>query len=159
MSLISLVRFCAVCIASGFGSGFATVAPGTCGSAAALFLWWLFSGSGLVTASSSIILVVLTSVVGFVSIVGCVDTAAGDSDPSWIVIDEWAGLYVVLLATPPGDWLLVAFAFALFRLFDATKLGPVGWAENLPGAWGIMADDVVAGGLAALAVLLIRLAL
>ena len=43
-------------------------------------------------------------------------------------------------------------AFAAFRLFDVTKPGPVGWAERLPGAVGVMADDVLAGGLAALVV-------
>ena len=40
-------------------------------------------------------------------------------------------------------------AFILFRLFDITKLGPVGWADRQHGAFGIMADDVIAGVIAA----------
>ena len=44
----------------------------------------------------------------------------------------------------------------LFRVFDIVKLGPVGWAERLPGAWGIIADDLVAGFLAAMVLLAVR---
>jgi phosphatidylglycerophosphatase A len=36
-------------------------------------------------------------------------------------------------------------AFFAFRAFDVLKPGPVGLAERLPGEWGIMLDDVVAG--------------
>lgn len=66
-------------------------------------------------------------------------------DPQFIVIDEWAGMSISLLYISPSNYLAVISAFLLFRFFDITKLGPVGWAENLPGAWGIMLDDVVAG--------------
>jgi phosphatidylglycerophosphatase A len=166
MNLMSLVRFCTLCIASGFGSGFAKVAPGTCGSGVALIVWWALhgtgvfgtgvSGTGVSGVWSAVGFVLIASVLGYVSIASCLHTAAGDPDPSWIVIDEWAGLYVALLGLAPGEWPLVACAFVLFRVFDATKIGPVGWAENLPGAWGIMADDVVAGGLAALVILIVR---
>jgi len=38
----------------------------------------------------------------------------------------------------------------LFRFFDITKIGPVGMAESLSGGVGVMADDIVAGLLAAL---------
>jgi phosphatidylglycerophosphatase A len=41
-------------------------------------------------------------------------------------------------------------AFFLFRLFDISKIGPVGTAEKLSGGVGVMADDLVAGILAAL---------
>lgn len=153
---MSLVRFCTICTASGFGSGFAKVAPGTCGSGVALLVWWALHGTGVSGVWAAVGLVLVTSVCGYVSIVSCLDTAAGDPDPSWIVIDEWAGLYVALLGLAPGEWPLVACAFVLFRVFDASKIGPVGWAENMPGAWGIMADDVVAGGLAALVILIVR---
>jgi phosphatidylglycerophosphatase A len=46
----------------------------------------------------------------------------------------------------------VVLAFALFRLFDVWKPGPVGWADRQPGAFGVMADDLVAGALAAVGV-------
>lgn len=67
-------------------------------------------------------------------------------DPQWIVIDEWCGLSVTLLAYNPQDPAWVPYAaFIAFRLFDITKIPPVSQAERLPGAFGIMLDDVVAG--------------
>jgi phosphatidylglycerophosphatase A len=56
-------------------------------------------------------------------------------------------------------WLLVVTAFVLFRLFDIAKPGPVRWAERrfsgggLRDGLGVMADDLVAGMLAALCLL------
>jgi phosphatidylglycerophosphatase A len=50
----------------------------------------------------------------------------------------------------------VALAFAAFRLFDIVKPGPVSSAEELPGAIGIMADDLVAGAFALLGMVALR---
>jgi phosphatidylglycerophosphatase A len=47
-------------------------------------------------------------------------------------------------------------AFALFRLFDITKPGPIGWADRHGGAFWVMADDVLAGAAAALILLAVR---
>ncbi|MFM1849146.1 MAG: hypothetical protein RL417_2620 [Pseudomonadota bacterium] len=71
------------------------------------------------------------------------------ADPQFIVIDEWAGLLIPLALAAPETPLSWVGAFALFRLFDIAKPWPVSAAERLPGAWGVMADDLVAGGLAA----------
>jgi phosphatidylglycerophosphatase A len=64
------------------------------------------------------------------------------------VIDELAGQWITLLVVPL-DWRWWLAAFLLFRLFDIVKPGPVRMAERLPGGLGVMADDVVAGILAA----------
>ena len=61
------------------------------------------------------------------------------------MIDEWAGLFISLAGIGVVDVGSVLVAFGLFRLFDGLKWGPVAWAERLPGASGIMADDIVAG--------------
>jgi phosphatidylglycerophosphatase A len=86
-----------------------------------------------------------------------VKRAAIEGDPGWVVIDEFAGQWIALLAlarpTVPG---LIA-AFILFRVLDITKLGPIGWADQQHGAFGIMADDVIAGIIAAGPLILIRL--
>jgi phosphatidylglycerophosphatase A len=78
-----------------------------------------------------------------------VRAARVEGDPGWVVIDEVAGQWIALLplARPSAVGLLAAFA--LFRLLDITKPGPVGWADRQPGAAGIMADDLIAGALAA----------
>ncbi len=80
-------------------------------------------------------------------------------DPGEVVIDEVVGQIITFLARPdaPGKYLLAGFI--LFRIFDVVKPFPVRRAERLPGGWGIMLDDVVAGvySLAALSLFGLRL--
>ena len=74
---------------------------------------------------------------------------AGGADPGWIVIDETAGALLAVVGL--GGWPFVA-GWAVARLADIFKVLPgVGRAERLPGAVGVMADDLLAGlyGLAA----------
>ncbi|MEM9762647.1 MAG: phosphatidylglycerophosphatase A [Pseudomonadota bacterium] len=84
-----------------------------------------------------------------------------DGDPQDIVIDEVAGQLIALWPLSLGltltgaaahvwPWPGVVAAFLLFRFFDIWKPGPIGWAERLPGATGIMADDCIAGLAAAM---------
>jgi len=83
----------------------------------------------------------------------------GRHDPRSFVLDEVAGMLIASLAAwMPAQygavgagrwgWLSLALAFAWFRVFDIVKPPPVRQAERLPGGWGIMADDVLAGALA-----------
>lgn len=85
------------------------------------------------------------------------------ADPAPIVIDEIAGILWTYSAINVGSPRLSSLVSAglgliLFRLFDIWKPPPVCTAEKLPAGWGIMADDVVAGVLAAGGVLLAGLA-
>jgi phosphatidylglycerophosphatase A len=134
-------------IAAGFGTGYAPVAAGTVASAAAVV-----TGAGLFHLSPyALAFAALLATFGG----GAAVRRAGiEGDPGWVVIDEFAGQWITLLALPrltiPG---LIA-AFILFRLFDITKLGPVGWADRRHGAFGIMADDVIAGLIAGVVLLL-----
>lgn len=62
-----------------------------------------------------------------------------------------------LAGLAPAAWpVWAAAAFGLFRLFDITKPGPVGWADRQHGAWGIMGDDLLAGIGAALVLAAVR---
>ena len=89
---------------------------------------------------------------------------SGDHDPTEIVIDEvvgqWIALFPVIFgATRMGADLLALYpgwiaAFLLFRLFDIWKPWPVGWADRRGDALGVMLDDVLAGIMAALVVIL-----
>ena len=70
-------------------------------------------------------------------------------DPGWVVIDETAGAWLAMVGL--GGWPLI-LAWLVARYADISKVPPgVGSAERLPGSWGVMADDLVAGlyGLAA----------
>lgn len=74
-------------------------------------------------------------------------TLGRDAKP--IVIDEVVGMLVgaIGLAPQPGPGGLSGLAalFVLFRVFDILKPWPVGRAQALPGGWGVVADDVLAG--------------
>lgn len=137
-------------IAAGFGSGYAPVAAGTAGSAAAVVtgaaLLWI---SPLLLAAAAL----LATFGGYLA----VERAHVDGDPGWVVIDEFAGQWITMLALATPSLPGVIVAFVLFRFFDITKLGPVGWADRKHGTFGIMADDVIAGIIAAVILLVARL--
>ncbi len=143
---MSLARF----IAAGFGTGYSPVAAGTVASAAAAL-----TGAGLLHLSPLALLVaaLLATVGGMVA----VKRARVEGDPGWVVIDEFAGQWISLMALARPTVAGVIAAFVLFRLFDVTKLGPVGWADRQHGAFGIMADDVIAGIIAGFVLVLVRL--
>ena len=79
----------------------------------------------------------------------------GDHDPSCIVIDEAAGMMIACIPLLYSfNWQTILACFILFRLFDAVKMGPVGWLDkNIDGALGVMIDDVAAGLMTAIVVL------
>jgi len=105
---------------------------------------------------------------------------SGTKDPQYVVIDEVSGVHLALiLALAPIspmlflhpeeavtfaiytgmsilNWKFLLAGFLLFRLFDITKPFPCRRLEKLPGGWGIMADDWMAGVYAAIC---LRLAL
>ena len=69
----------------------------------------------------------------------------GVDDASEIVADEVAGMWLAL-AFLPTLWWLVLLAFALFRLLDILKPGPIGWLDReVKGGLGVMLDDLLAG--------------
>jgi phosphatidylglycerophosphatase A len=140
-----LARF----IAAGFGTGYAPMAAGTVASLAAV-------GTGAALLQLSPLALVAAALLATVGGAVAVWRARVEGDPGWVVIDEFAGQWITLLAlTRPTITGLIA-AFVLFRVFDITKLGPVGWADRRHGAFGIMADDVMAGMIAAAVLGLLR---
>jgi phosphatidylglycerophosphatase A len=141
-----LARF----IAAGFGTGFTPVAAGTVASAAAAL-----TGAGLLHLSP--LALAMAALLATVGGTVAVRRAGVEGDPGWVVIDEFAGQWISLMALARPTLGGVIAAFVLFRLFDVTKLGPVGWADRQHGAFGIMADDVIAGIITAVVLVLVRL--
>ena len=68
----------------------------------------------------------------------------GDHDPSEVVIDEAVGMGISLFMLP-HSLVLYLLAFFLFRFMDIFKPSFIYRIQNLPGGWGIMLDDVLAG--------------
>ena len=141
----------AVLVATWFGAGFLPVTPGTWGSLVALPFAWIIQGRwgapGLLLAAA------------LVFAAGCwassvVVRSSGVKDPGSIVVDEVAAQWLVLATAPRELWLYAA-GFFLFRVADILKPWPASWADRrVPGALGVMLDDVVAavyaGGILAL---------
>jgi phosphatidylglycerophosphatase A len=145
-------------LATGLGSGLSPVAPGTAGSvvgiaAALLISHALDSSYGSILAVSVGLLMsgLAVGAVG-VAVSGPVCRELGAEDPGCIVIDEIAGQILATAAIPllptaapdraAGSWI---FAFLLFRFFDVAKPGPIRRTQELPGGWGVVADDLAAG--------------
>ena len=126
-------------VASAGGVGFFPWAPGTAGSAVALLIGVL----GLHYAGHAVL--ALAAVAAAVIGIWAIRAAHAKDDPGWVVIDEVAGQWITLLGLGHVSWGGAAAAFALFRLLDITKPGPIGWADRMNTATGIMADDVIAG--------------
>ena len=141
----------ATLIASGAGAGLSPAAPGTAGSIVATALlaflldmsviwhWWGWLGLTALAVWSS----------------KRAGVAWGVIDHPAIVIDEFVGLWLaalipmtVLTFDLPGMPLLIG-SLLLFRLFDIVKPWPVSAMERgVPGAWGVVLDDVAAGAMA-----------
>lgn len=137
----------AVWIATVAGAGYFPVAPGTVGSAvgAALvaLLWWQVPAR----AEQALILAAAIVAVFFLGVWAATEAEKHfeRTDPGTVVIDEVAGQFATLLLAPHYNWKWLLGGFLLFRIFDIIKPFPARRAERLPGGWGIMTDDVIAG--------------
>ena len=140
-NLLNPVHF----LAFGFGSGLAPKAPGTVGTLMAIPPLYLMSFLNNINYLIVLIIVILSG------IWICQKTSddLGVHDHPGIVWDEFAGLFVTMLAVPLS-WKTVTAGFLLFRLFDIWKPWPIGWLDKkVSGGLGIMLDDIVAGVFAA----------
>lgn len=143
-----------VLLLSWIGAGLVKRAPGTFGSLAAIpfaaLITWSWGNNALLASA------VLVFFVGWASAHAYLKNSTEHADPQWIVIDEVAGQWLTLAAAPLVPiWYLAGFL--LFRLFDIYKPWPVSWADKrVPGALGIMLDDVLAGLFAALSLIALQ---
>jgi phosphatidylglycerophosphatase A len=130
----------ALILSSWFGTGLSPVAPGTCGTLAAVPLVILAQASSMAT--------------GILILVGCTAAALwssnkteemlGSNDPSVVVIDEAAGFLLTMIFLP-FSWAALCLGFILFRFFDILKPFPIKRLERLGHGFGIVLDDLLAG--------------
>jgi len=150
-------------VATVFGLGYIPVAPGTWGSVVGAIFYWGLSGYiralGLIifpayfqlTASSAHFVMAAGLTAIAIAVAGVWSSqrtakSAGVKDPQFVVIDEVSGQFLTyLIALSPANWKYLLLGFILFRAFDIWKPFPARQAESLPGGWGIMADDWIAG--------------
>ncbi|MGD2126797.1 MAG: phosphatidylglycerophosphatase A [Desulfobacteraceae bacterium] len=130
----------ALVLSAWFGAGLMPIAPGTCGTLLGLPLVLLMNHMGAPYAASFLVLFIFLAV--WTS--DLTQKMLGGQDPSQVVIDEVAGFLLALFLVPPS-WLSLAVGFVLFRILDILKPFPIRRLEKLPGGWGIVLDDLVAG--------------
>lgn len=114
-------------------------APGTCGSAAGLLLFWALDGAPLVRAGVFLFLLAVGLIWG-----GRAEKIFHKKDPSCVVIDEVVGIFPAFFLMPPS-LSVVVIGFIVYRIVDITKPFPMRRLERLPAGWGIMADDLMGG--------------
>lgn len=139
-------------LAIGFGSGLSPVVPGTMGTLASIPFYLLLMHLPLLWY---VIVLIMASVIG-VTICQRTSHDMKVHDHGSIVWDEFVGFWITMLVVPvlhldPWNWKIIVAGFVLFRLFDMVKPWPISWFDkNVAGGFGIMIDDIVAGGIAAL---------
>jgi len=138
------------------GLGFIPGAPGTYATVVALAIFYCgvrFHAPMWVFPALAVFFGLVLLVLGVPS-----GSGGGRSDPRWCVLDEFSGALVAVSFQPTHSPFMVAVvALVFFRFFDILKPPPVNLLERLPGAWGVLADDLAAGVLANVCILLLRL--
>lgn len=146
-----MVGYLVCFLASGAFVGFSPVAPGTAGSLLGLVLFLLF----FPTDPAGTLLVLALSLPAAIWLSGRAEVALGEPDASPIVVDEIVGQWLALAFLPRSAPFVVA-SFLLFRALDIWK--PWRELEKLPGGFGVVVDDLVAGVAANLCLQVVRFA-
>ncbi|OQX75375.1 MAG: hypothetical protein B6D64_11740 [Bacteroidetes bacterium 4484_276] len=136
-------------IATGLGTGYAPLAPGTVGSMLGILLFYLFNYTLnsfnielRLVLSLNLFAIISVLVFGVFSIKNV--HAIWEHDASKIVIDEIVGVWIAVFAMP-FQWQYYLYALLLFRFFDITKPLYIRRLDNMGGDWSVMLDDVLAG--------------
>ena len=127
-------------------------APGTFGSLITILIWYIF----LVNKINQyfFIFFLFLFFIGLISVHFYLKNT-NVKDPKEIVIDEVVGQSIPLMAiNSTYEFSFIAISFLLFRFFDVLKIYPINKIENLPGTFGVMMDDVLAGIYALIVVIL-----
>ena len=133
------MKFIYYTIGTVFGAGFTPKAPGTMGALVAVILFYFFP--------LPVIPFIFTII--FVTLIGTwasymIEKTSGKEDPGFIVVDEFVGQAIALIAIP-HHWAWYLAAFILFRVFDIWKLLGINEIQHVKYGIGVMLDDVLAG--------------
>ncbi len=127
--------------ATGGGVGFLPGAPGTCGTAVGVLLYWAV---GNFPPWHYLLFTFIFSLFS-VWVAGLAENIFGEHDSQKIVIDEIAG-YLVTMLFLPFSWKYAIAGFVIFRLFDILKPWPICLIDQKwKGGWGVVGDDLLAG--------------
>jgi phosphatidylglycerophosphatase A len=136
--------------ASALGLGHLPVAPGTWASAGAAVVYVLLRCTAGSLAIPLLAWLLLGVIVLGMAVCPSAQEVYDQEDPAEFVLDEVAGYWLTcMLFQWRGPVLTAIAAFVAFRIFDIAKPFPIRRIETIPGAWGVMLDDLAAGVYAA----------
>ena len=143
-----LIKF----LATGFYTGYTPLAPGTAGSLIGVII---YLGMHHLFWPYYLLILIVLSLFGI-----CISNKATiyffkEKDSKRIVIDEIVGFLIAMFLIPPTLKFVLA-AFIVFRVIDILKPFPLRRLEKLPGGWGVMCDDLLAGVYANVIIQVIR---
>jgi len=129
-------------ISTGLGIGYIGKGAGTYSAIATCLCWYYFQTGNIYPNGIAIAITVFLTLLGILT-ANRVEEIWG-KDHGRVVIDEIAGMCITLLFVPL-KWEYIIIGLVLFRFFDILKPLFIRRLEKLPGGWGVMADDVLAG--------------
>ena len=150
------MRFAVLLLATGGFVGYFPIASGTVGTVVGVPIFLLTASAQHAWPSLALLLLALATLVGC-WVAGRAEEILEEHDSHAIVLDEILG-YLAATLLLPATWDHALTAFLVFRLFDVVKPFPANVIDQrLPGGYGVVLDDVVAGLYANLATRLIHL--
>lgn len=140
-------------IAAGFGSGAMPIIPGTFGTLMAIPFYLLMK-------DFSFQLYLVITIIFCIFSMYLSDKVAKEinvHDHPGMNIDEFAGFFATMLFVPATPYYIIA-GFILFRIFDILKPFPINWIDqHVHGGFGIVLDDIVAGIVSGLVLVVFKL--
>ena len=130
-----------------FGIGYSPIAPGTIGSIFSIVFFYF-----LIKFVSYSFLVIIFLIILFTSLklIEKYSNLLKSHDSSTIVIDEFLGIFLIILFYDylkfTNDFIMFLLILILFRFFDILKIFPINWVDkNIKNSFGVVLDDLLAG--------------
>ena len=130
-----------------FGIGYSPIAPGTIGSIFSIvFLYFLIK----FVSYSFLVIIFLIILFTSLKLIEKYSNLLKNHDSSTIVIDEFLGIFLIILFYDylkfTNDFIMFLLILILFRFFDILKIFPINWVDNnIKNSFGVVLDDLLAG--------------
>ena len=130
-----------------FGIGYSPIAPGTIGSIfSIIFLYFLIK----FVSYSFLVIIFLIILFTSLKLIEKYSNLLKSHDSSTIVIDEFLGIFLIILFYDylkfTNDFIMFLLILILFRFFDILKIFPINWVDkNIKNSFGVVLDDLLAG--------------
>ena len=130
-----------------FGIGYSPIAPGTIGSIFSIvFLYFLIK----FVSYSFLVIIFLIILFTSLKLIEKYSNLLKSHDSSTIVIDEFLGIFLIILFYDylkfANDFIMFLLILILFNFFDILKIFPINWVDkNIKNSFGVVLDDLLAG--------------